>query len=230
MSKLIWDESDKRYYENGVDHVVLYPMTYNTVTKKYAYGKGVAWNGVTNITENPEGAEPQDFYADNILYATLRSAEKTSGSITAYTYPDEFAACDGSKEIVTGSGIRFGQQMRQAFGLCYRTWAGNRDNNQDHYKLHILYGLTVSPSERSHDTINEDPELEELSWDFSGTPEEMDNAALHGFRPVGSVEIDTAKLTSDKLQELEDHLYGTATTDAALYLPDGLYDLVTAAG
>ena len=219
MAKLKWDAENERYYHTGVDRCAIY-----VADDAGNYGKGVAWNGVTNITESPDGAEPNDFYADNILYASLRSAEKVKGSIKAYTYPDAFAECDGSREIYSGARVFAGQQKRKKFGMVYRNRIGNNDNEEFGYELHILYGLTVSPSERSHDTVNEDPELEELSWDFEGLPEKFSKRS--GFKPIGSISISTRNTGTNVWDKIVETLFGTANTDPELPKPDDLYDLI----
>lgn len=227
-TKLEWDKVGERFYEAGVDRVVLFPMKDDGT-----YDNGVAWSGVTNITEKPTGAEPNDFYADNILYASIRSAEKLEGTIESYTYPDKYAECDGSKELVAGTGVYAKQQKRRAFGLAYRSFIGNNDDNmpEDSYMLHLIYGATASPSERPHETINEDVDLEPLSWDFSCVP-----VKKSGFKPISSFDIDVRKLTTEQKDKIEKALYGV-TTDAtaspaeagsAPYLPtpDQLADLL----
>ena len=213
FKKLEWDKADERFYEAGVDRVVLFPLKDDGT-----YDTGVAWSGVTNITEKPTGAEPNDFYADNLLYASIRSAEKLEGTIEAYTYPDEFAECDGSKELVTGTGVYAKQQKRRGFGLAYRSFIGNNDNNmpEDSYMLHIIYGATASPSERAHETINEDVDLEPLSWDFSCVPIKPDpeGKELKAFKNLSSIDIDVRKLTTEQKEAIEKKLYGETTVAA----------------
>ncbi len=206
--KITWDEIGKRFYETGTDHGVLYP--YETGKP----GTGVAWNGLTGVTESPSGAEASNLYADNIKYLSLRSVEEFGGTIEAYTYPDEWAECDGSAEAA--KGVRFGQQTRKVFGLCYRTKLGNDTDFDDYgYKLHLVYGATASPSEKAYQTINDSPEAITFSWEFETTP--IDVA---GFKPVAHIEIDSTKADKTKLAALEDALYGTEDAEPRLPLPD----------
>lgn len=192
-----WDETGEKLYETGVDHGVLYPMGSN------GYGEGVAWNGLTTVTESPSGAEPTTLYADNIKYLEIRSAEEFGGTIEAYTYPDEWAECDGSAELATG--VYGGQQPRKVFGLCYRTILGNDTDLNDHgYKLHIVYGCTASPSERSYATVNDSPEAITFSWEFTSVP-----VPVTGHKPVSCLTIDSTKVDATKLGTLESILYGT---------------------
>lgn len=207
MAKLTWDAAGERLYETGVRNVVLYVKTGGT------YGKGVAWNGVTSIEENPTGAEATPLYANDIKYLNLVSNEEYEASITAYTYPDEFAECDGSASLV--KGVRIGQQPRKEFGFCYRTAIGNDTDGTEHgYKLHLVYGALASPSSRSHSTINNDPEAAEMSWDITTTPVEV-----AGHRPTSVVEIDSTKVKPEELANLEKALYGDAETEAKLPSP-----------
>lgn len=209
MSKLVWDTVGERYYETGVKNVVLYPQVNG------AYPTGVAWNGITNVTQTPTGADSNPIYADDIKYLDIRSVEEEEGSITAYTYPDEWAACDGSASLTTGVYIH--QQPRQAFGLCYRTVLGNDTEYENHgYKLHLIYGATASPSEKSHDTINDSPEAVEMSWDFTTVPVAVVGAdgkpLAGGYKNTSSIEIDSTKVDATKLAALEEILYGTDGT------------------
>lgn len=200
--KLVWDKTSERHFETGVDHAVLYP--FNTTSK--AYDNGVAWNGVTGVTETPSGAEPTALYADNIKYLTLMSNEDLGGTITAYTYPDEWAECDGSAEL--DEGIMIGQQPRKTFGLCYRTRLGNDTEGDSHgYKLHLVYGCLASASERAYATVNDSPEAIEFSWEFTCTPVDVPN-----FKPTAIVTIDSTKVDSDKLASFEEILYGKDPT------------------
>ena len=207
---LSWDETGEKLYETGVDHGVLYPMGQN------GYGDGVAWNGLTTVTETPSGAEATKLYADNIKYLEIRSAEEFGGTIEAYTYPDEWAECDGSAALATG--VYAGQQPRKVFGLCYRTVLGNDVDLDKHgYKLHIVYGCTASPSERSYATINDSPEAITFSWEFSSVP-----VPVTGHKPVSCITIDSTKVDATKLATLESILYGTGrqtTVAARLPLP-----------
>ena len=206
MSKLVWDTVGERFYETGVRNVVLYPQTNG------AYTTGVAWNGVTNITQTPTGADSNPIYADDIKYLDIRSVEEEEGSITAYTYPDEWAECDGSAALT--EGVYLHQQPRKAFGLCYRTVLGNDTQYENYgYKLHLVYGATASPSERSHDTINDSPEAVEMSWDFTTVPVAVVDAngqpLAGGYKNTSSIEIDSTKVDATKLAALEAILYGT---------------------
>ncbi len=217
MSKLSWDGIGEKKYELGVDHGVLYPQVGS------AYPKGVAWNGLTTVTESPEGAEPNDVYADNIKYASIRSAETWKGTIEAFTYPDEFMPCDGTQEIATG--VFIGQQARQPFGFCYRNDEGDDiAGNEDGHKIHIIYGCTASPSEQTHETINDSPEPQSFSWEIDSTP-----VPVTGKKPTATVVIDTSKCTAAALTALEAALYGTETTDPYLPLPDEIMEIVEAA-
>lgn len=214
MSKITWDGVGDKKYELGVDHGVLYPQVSG------AYPKGVAWNGLTTVTESPEGAEANDVYADNIKYASIRSAETWKGTIEAYTYPDEFMACDGTQEIATG--VYIGQQARQPFGFCYRNDEGDDvAYNEDGHKIHIIYGCTASPSEQTHETINDSPEPQSFSWEIDSTP-----VPVTGKKPTATVVVDTAKISSAALERLEAALYGTASTDPYLPLPDELAGII----
>lgn len=205
--KLSWDQVGERFYETGIDRGVLYPIVSGT------YSKGVAWNGLTAVNETPEGAEPTPIYADNIKYLNLMSAEELGITIEAFTYPDEFAACDGSVEIA--EGVTIGQQTRQHFGLCYRTLIGNDESGTDHgYKLHLIYDCLASPSERPHNTVNDTPEAETFSWEVATTP-----IAVEGHKPSASLVIDSTKVDSTKLKALEDILYGTDSKEPTLPLP-----------
>lgn len=200
---LSWDETGEKLYETGVDHGVLYPMGQN------GYGTGVAWNGLTGVTETPSGAEATKLYADNIKYLEIRSAEEFGGTIEAYTYPDEWAECDGSAALI--AGVYAGQQPRKVFGLCYRTVLGNDVDLDKHgYKLHIVYGCTASPSERSYATINDSPEAITFSWEFSSVPVPVTN-----HKPVSCITIDSTKVDATKLKNLEDKLYGVSTDSTA---------------
>lgn len=208
MAKLVWDQTGERYYETGVKMGVLYPQENGT------YPKGVAWNGLTAVTESPSGAEATALYADDTKYLSLMSAEEFGATIEAYTYPDEFAQCDGSAELATGVSI--GQQKRKAFGLCYRTVLGNDTENNDYgYKLHLIYGALAAPSEKAYATINDSPEAITFSWEVTTTP-----ASVAGFKPTASITIDSTKADAEKLAALEAKLYGSASEEAMLPLPD----------
>lgn len=211
---LKWDETGKKYYEHGVSKGVLFPQAADGT-----YANGVAWNGLTNVTKSPEGAEPNDLWADNIKYGTLRSAETFSGSIEAYTYPKEFRPCLGLAEVTGVAGTYIGQQAHKPFGFCFRTEIGD-DAGNENYKLHIVYGATVSPSEESYDTINDSPDAITFSWDFDTIPVDMTSNNL---KPTSCIVIDSREANSAKLAALEAKLYGTAEvtgTDAqAAVLP-----------
>lgn len=221
MSKLVWDSTGDRLYETGVKNGVLYP-----IDEVGTYSKGVAWNGLTAVTESPSGAESNPLYADDIKYLDLRSVEEFGGTIEAYMYPDEFAECDGSAELA--AGVKIGQQKRKVFGLCYRTTLGNDVKGDDYgYKLHIVYGAVASPSERGYTTMNDSPEAITMSWEFTTTP-----VSVEGFRPTAHLEIDSTKANAEKLTALEAILYGANETEARLPLPDEIATLmkVQAAG
>ena len=216
MAALVWDKTGERRIETGVDHCALY--VYDPSTK--TYGKGVAWNGITAISEKPEGAEATDLYADNILYLSLLSAEKLKGTIEAYTYPDEFEACDGSAELA--KGVKIGQQDRVAFGLAYRTKIGDDVAGQDRgYKLHILYGCKASPSEKGYKTVNDSPEAISFSWEISTTPVNVAGAKPTSLLTISSLDVDPTKLKS-----LEAKLFGAdaqgggQASEPKLLLPD----------
>ena len=214
MSKLVWDQTGKRFYETGVKNGVLYIPTAGV------YDKGVAWNGLTAVTESPSGAEATPLYADDIKYLNLLSAEEFGGTIEAYTYPDEFMVCDGSAELATG--VYIGQQKRSTFGLCYRTVLGNDvDNNDYGYKLHLVYGALAAPSEKGYSTINDDPEAITLSWEFTTTP-----VTVAGHKPTASITIDSTKVDAEKLAALEAILYGSETEEARLPLPEEIATLM----
>lgn len=218
MSKLVWDQFGKRLYETGVDHGVLYPIQTGGV-----YSKGVAWNGLTAVTESPSGADVNNIYADNMKYLGLVGAEKFGATVEAYTYPDEFAECDGSVELVKGATI--GQQNRKVFGMVYRTVIGNDvDGNEHGYKLHLIYGATAAPSEKAYNTINEDPEAITFSWELSTTP-----VNVTGHKPTASLTIDSTKADPTKLAELEKILFGDTETEPRLPLPDEIAQLLNVA-
>lgn len=216
MAKLVWDESGKRLYETGVEKGVLYVQGENG-----QYQKGVAWNGLTAVTESPSGAEPTALYADDIKYLELFSAEEFGATIEAYTYPEEFEACDGSASLV--EGVSIGQQDRKAFGLCYRTIVGNDVKGNEHgYKIHLVYGAKAKPSEKAYATVNDSPEAVTFSWEVTTTP-----VNVAGFKPTASVTIDSTKITPEKLKLIEDKLYGTDSQEAELPLPDEIKQIIT---
>ena len=214
MSKLVWDAQGQKQYELGVDHGVLYK--YDRTSGKW---KGVVWNGLTSVTESPDGAEETELWADNIKYGSMRSAEKFGGSIEAYMYPDEFEGCDGLASPVKGMTI--GQQKREVFCLSYRTNIGNDQDSEAGHRLHLVYNATCSPSEKSYETINDSPDAITFSWDFETTP-----INVTGYKPTSHVCFDSTDFTTTEEQALwtglEDILYGTASTDAELPLPDYL--------
>ena len=208
MAKIVWDQSGQRLYETGVKMGVLYIQDASG-----AYPKGVAWNGLTAVNETPSGAEATPLYADDIKYLNLRSAEDFGATIEAYMYPEEFEQCDGSAELAPG--VKIGQQARNAFGLCYRTVLGNDIAGNDYgYKLHIIYGATAAPSEKSYATINDSPEAITFSWEVNCTPVEVE-----GFKPTASLVIDSTKVDAEKLAALEAKLYGDESSEAMLPLP-----------
>lgn len=214
MARLVWDKTGERFYETGVKNGVLYPVVNG------AYPKGVVWNGLTSVSESPSGADANAIYADDIKYLELRAAEEFGATVEAYTYPDEFAVCDGSASVA--DGVMIGQQARQPFGLCYRTVLGN-DNQRDEYgyKLHLIYNATASPSERSYQTINDSPEAITFSWEMTTTP-----VAVEGYKPTACMTIDSTKADATKLAALEDILYGTENTDPRLPLPGEVIELM----
>ena len=217
MAKLQWDKTGEHFYENGVDHGVLYPMNDGGQT----YATGVAWNGLTAVTESPEGAEVSAIYADNIKYLNLMSAEDFKATIEAYTYPEEFEQCDGSASLAPG--VKIGQQSRKAFGFCYRTKIGNDLNPELGYKIHIVYGATAAPTERAYETVNDSPEAITFSWEVSTIPVEVT-----GFKPTAHVEIDSTKVEPAKLAKIEAKLYGSETEEPTLLMPDEIVALIKA--
>lgn len=217
MARLIWDEVGQRFFETGVKNGVLYVQDNDG-----AYKNGVVWNGLTAVTESPSGAEETPLYADDVKYLTLRSAEEFGATVEAYTYPEEFEQCDGSASIA--DGVTIGQQARRAFGLCYRTSVGNDIQGQNYsYKLHLIYGCTVAPSEKSYSTINDNPEAITFSWELSTVPVPVD-----GFSPTASLVIDASKVEKGKMQQLEDALFGDEANEAKLLLPNEIMELLKA--
>lgn len=214
MSKLVWDRAGEHFYETGVDHGVLYP------TVSGAYGTGVVWNGLTGVTESPSGAESNGQYADNIKYLNLISAEEFGATVEAFTYPPEFAVCDGSAEPIPG--VMIGQQNRRPFGFCYRTQIGNDLEGTEYgYKLHIIYGATASPSERAYSTINDSPEALSFSWEVTTTPVEVP-----GYKPTANIVIDSTKVSPSALSALEDILYGTQAEEPRLPMPEEVFKIL----
>lgn len=218
MSKLVWDEVGSRLYETGVDHGVLYPQ------EGGSYPKGVVWNGLSAVSENPSGAEDNPLYADNMKYLNIKSAEELGLTIECYTYPDEWAMCDGSADLVPG--VTLGQQSRNTFGFSYRTKIGNDTDGDSHgYKLHLIYGCSASPSERSYQTVNDSPEAISFSYEISTTP-----VVIEGYRPVASITIDSTKVSPEGLAALEKVLYGDEDTEARLPMPNELKDILQVGG
>ncbi|MCD7958618.1 MAG: hypothetical protein LUF89_03655 [Ruminococcus sp.] len=215
MSALTWDNTGERFYETGVDRGVLYVIQNGT------YQTGVAWNGLSSVSESPSGGEASAIYADNIKYLNLISTEEFGASVEAYTYPEEFAACDGSAEIATG--VIIGQQTRLHFGLCYRTIIGNDVESNDYgYKIHIVYDCLASPSEKGYSTVNDSPEAITFSWEISTTP-----INVEGYKAIANLIIDSTKVDADKLAALEEILYGSETTEPRLPLPDEIIELLS---
>lgn len=234
MAKMLWDQTGERTYETGVSQCALYVAGTGST-----YQNGVPWNGLTGVTESPSGAEETALYANNSKYLSLRSAEEFGGTIEAYTYPDEWAQCDGSKALVSGGGVYVGQQSRKGFGLAYKTVVGNDTSGEDYgYKLHLIYGASVSPSERAYATINDSPEAITFSWEFKTAPVDIPST-VGDFKKTSCLTIDTTELTGGKenakLKELEDILYGTdggeleeTGTEPRLPLPQEVYEIFSA--
>ena len=239
MAKLEWDKTGERLFETGTKNGVLYIYDASKVSEATGpYTPGVAWNGLTGVTESPSGAEATALYADDIKYLNLYSAEELGATINAYTYPDEFAVCDGSEAVTIGTAapMSIGQQSRKTFGLCYRTALGNDTDGQDHgYKLHLLYGCKASPSERSYETVNDSPSAITFSWTITTTPVTcvINNVS---YKPTALITIDSTKCTAAGLAALENALYGTNTsgqtegTDPYLPLPAKVYELLSTTG
>lgn len=212
MVALTWDKSGERKYELGVDHGVLYVANPNG-----SYSAGVAWNGLTSVTESPDGAEANDIYADNIKYGSIRSAETLGGTIEAYTFPDEFKQCDGGAELENVPGVTIHQQSRAKFGLAYRTKIGNDSSENLGYKLHILYGATASPSEKQYESVNDSPDAITFSWDITTDP-----IAIEGhpeLKATSMLTIDSTTADSVALKKLEDKLFGTDSEEPTLPSP-----------
>lgn len=216
MSKIIWDEAGKKFYETGVDHGVLY------VQESGVYGAGVPWNGLVSVTESPSGAEPTALYADNIKYLSLMSNEEFGATVEAYMYPEEFAECDGSAAVATG--VYIGQQPRKTFGLCYRTILGNDTDGNDYgYKIHIIYNALAGVSEKAYSSVNDSPEANTFSWELTTTP-----VAVEGHKPTACITIDSTKADKSKLAALEAILYGGESEEARLPDPDEVIELLGA--
>ncbi len=216
MAKIVWDAVGERFYETGVKNGVLYVMDKGT------YAKGVAWNGLTAVTESPSGAEATPLYADDIKYLNLMSNEEFGGTIEAYTYPDEFKACNGEADLATG--VTIGAQTRKQFGMCYRTTLGNDTEGNDYgYKLHLVYGAQAAVSEKAYATINDSPEAITFSWEFTTTP-----VSVTGHKPTACVTIDSTKVDAEKLAALEAKLYGSESEEPTLPLPDEIAEMFAA--
>lgn len=212
MTKLVWDQVGSRVYETGVSNGVLY-----IPNSSGAYTNGYAWSGLTTITESPSGAESNPQYADNIKYINLISAETFGGTVEAFTYPDEFAQCDGTAVV---NGVQIGQQTRRTFGLAYKTLMGNDLENTDYgYKIHLIYGATAAPSEKAHSTVNDSPEAITFSWDLSTTAVAVGTIDGVTYKPTSTLTIPSNKVSSSALSDLEDILFGTAGVDPRLPLP-----------
>lgn len=209
MSRIVWDKTGEHFYETGVDRGVLYPMNTDGT-----YGMGVAWNGLTAVTESPSGGEANPIWADNIKYLNLLSAEEFGCTIEAFTYPDEFAECDGS--AMFAPGVKLGQQKRKSFGFCYRSLIGNDTEGNDHgYAIHLLYGCVAAPSEKGYATVSDSPEPITFSWEVTTTPVDV---GVDGFKPTACITIDTTKIDSSKLTTLENTLYGY-DNEGEMYTP-----------
>ena len=214
MTKIVWDKVGERFYETGVSKGVLYPQSNG------AYPKGVAWNGLTAVTESPSGAEATPLYADNIKYLNLMSNEEFGATVEAYMYPEEFAVCNGEAELA--AGVVIGQQKRTAFGMSYVTKVGNDIDNELGYKIHLIYGALAAPSERAYATVNDSPEAITFSWELTTTPVEVE-----GMKPTACVTIDSTKVDAAKLKAFEDILYGTEDAEARLPLPSEVAELLS---
>lgn len=214
MPKLVWDQTNERRYETGIEQVALYKQVAG------AYPQGVAWNGITALNLTPSGAEPTSLFANNAKYLTLMSAEELGGTIEAYTYPEEFEECDGSAEVAPG--VYVGQQTRVPFGLAGKTLIGNDSESTKHgYKIHLVYGCLASPSEEAHATVNDSPEAATFSWEFSTTP-----VTVEGFKPTSYICVDSTKVDAEKLAALEAVLYGSAEKEAMLPLPAEVIEML----
>lgn len=214
MTKLLWDQTGERLYETGVNKGVLYPKSTDGT-----YPLGVAWNGLTAVTESPSGAEATPLYADNIKYLNLMSAEEFGATIEAYTYPDEFAECNGEAALI--EGISIGQQARKVFGMSYVTKVGNDIDSEAGYKIHLIYGALAAPSEKAYATVNDSPEAITFSWEITTTPVEVT-----GFKPTATLVIDSTKVDAEKMAAIEEILYGSASEEARLPLPDEVLEIV----
>lgn len=213
--RIVWDQTGERYFETGVKNGVLYP--YNSQLKKYS--NGVAWNGLITVSESPSGAEPTALWADDIKYLNLMSTEEFGASVEAYTYPEEFAACNGEAEL--SNGISIGQQKRSMFGMAYRTKIGNDLDADLGYKIHLIYNAMAAPSEKSYGSVNDSPEAVTFSWELSTTP-----VAVDGFKPTATLVIDSTKTTAAKMAELEDLLFGSENKEPKLLLPNEVIAII----
>lgn len=211
--RLEWDKTGERLYHLGVSKAVVFPM------EKGKYANGTPWNGITAVNESPDGADPNDVYADNIKYASLRSAENFKYTIEALMYPPEFEACDGTAEVVPGVSI--GQQKRKPFGFTWQTKVGADDDEDKGYIIHLVWNSTASPSDKNHETVNDNPDAESFSWECNTTP-----TNVTGYRPTAHMIIDSTRLAPDKLKKLEDKLYGTEGTESTLPTPDEIITLL----
>lgn len=222
MAKLIWDKAGEHGYETGVDHGVLFVASVDNAGGT-SYSSGVAWNGLTTVTQSPDGAEPTAIYADNIKYLNILSIENFGATIEAYSCPDEFGPCDGSVELAPGVSVS--QQERKKFAFSYRTRVGNDIDANAGYKLHIIYNCLAQPSERSYETVNDSPSAITLSWEVSTTPVEV-----NGMKPTAHLVIDSTKIKPDKLKKIEDALYGTADAPSKLLMPNDIITIMNTTG
>ena len=220
MAKVVWDQDTERLYETGTDRVVLYRKV-RSGAQAGTYGVGVPWNGFTGLTESPSGAEETALYANNRKYLSLYSNEEFAGTLKAYTFPDEWAECDGSAEIA--NGVTIAQQSRTSFGLTYRTLIGNDSAGDEYgYKIHLVYGATASPSSKDYETVNDNPAAIEFSWDFKTVP-----VSVSGYKPTSVLTIDSTKITSTQLEAIENMLYGTESSDPKLPMPKEIISIFT---
>ena len=230
MGRLKWDQTGDKYFELGVKQGVLFVMDV-TSTASNPYKSGVAWNGLREMEDSPDGADANDMWADDMKYGSIRGAENHKGSIGAYTYPDEFEECNGAKELVAGSGVYVRQQKRVPFAMAWISTIGNDIDPEVAHRLHIVYGCTCSPSNRTYETMNENPDAQELSWDYESTPVAVNVA---GFKPTAKIELDSRSVNSAKLTTIEDKIFGKDPStaggddgnDSTLLMPDEIYDIL----
>lgn len=222
MSELKWDQPGEHRYETGVDHGVLY-VADQVSAGSITFKNGVAWNGLSSVTQSPEGADPTAIYADNIKYLNILSVEEFKATIEAYTYPDEFMECDGSAELVEGKGVYVGQQTRKLFALSYQTKIGNDLNPEAGYKIHIIYNCLAAPSEGAYETVNDSPEAITFSWEVSTTPVEVE-----GMKPTAHLIIDSTKVAAAKLTAIKNALYGTDNAEPHLLMPEDIIAILNA--